>query len=59
MKTSAAPIRRRSAEMSSRICASTVTSRAVVGSSAMMTFGSSAIAIAITRALAAGEARRG
>ena len=44
----AVPSRSRSSSSSSRIAACTVTSRAVVGSSAMMTSGSHEIAIAMT-----------
>ena len=48
MRTSAAPVSARASASTSRIWAWTVTSSAVVGSSAMMTFGSFAIAIAMT-----------
>ncbi len=44
----AAPVSALASSSTSRICACTVTSRAVVGSSAMITFGLLAIAIAIT-----------
>ena len=48
MRTSAAPVSARASASTSRIWAWTVTSSAVVGSSAMITFGSFAIAIAMT-----------
>ena len=47
MMISATPSRRVSAFISSRICAWMVTSSAVVGSSAMISFGSQASAMAI------------
>ena len=48
MRISAAPVSAWASLSTSRIWAWTVTSRAVVGSSAMITFGSLAIAIAMT-----------
>ncbi|SHU70904.1 Protein of uncharacterised function (DUF1602) [Mycobacteroides abscessus subsp. abscessus] len=48
INTMALPILSRRSRSSSRISACTVTSSAVVGSSAMITFGSHAMAMAIT-----------
>ncbi len=48
MSTIAAPVSRSAVPSTSRICACTVTSRAVVGSSAMITSGWLAMAMAMT-----------